>query len=59
MKKLVSAILLAAFAIPILAGCGEASSDKVTSTNDDGSLKVDSKGTGKKGAMENDKGLSN
>ena len=58
MKKIVALVLVAAFAIPILVGCGE-TTEKVNSTTDDGAIKVDSKAAGKKGAMENDKGLTN
>lgn len=58
MKKIVSLVVLAAFAFPILVGCGE-STEKVNSTTDPGTIKVDSSAAGKKGAQENDKGLNN
>lgn len=55
MKKVVTYIVLASFAIPILVGCGE-STEKVDSNAP--TVKVDSNAAGKKGAQENSKGLT-
>ena len=56
MKKIFVCIVLAVMAVPFLAGCGEQSQtvDSAPKT-----VEIDSSGVGKKGAMENDKGLKN
>lgn len=55
MKKFFTLSIVAMLAVPFLAGCGE-STTKVESKDE--VIQVDSSGkSGKKGAMENDKGL--
>lgn len=54
MKKLFVFVVVAMMAVPFLAGCGEASQNV---NSDAKTVQVDSSGSGKKGAMENDKGL--
>ena len=57
MKKLFALVVVSMMAIPFLAGCGE-STTQVKSKDE--VIQVDSSGkSGKKGAMENDKGLNN
>lgn len=55
MKKLIALTLVSLIALPILVGCGEKSE---TVQSKDAAIPVDSSGN-KKGAMENDKGLTN
>lgn len=55
MKKIITLSLIAVLAVPFLAGCGE----KAETVDSSKPVQVDSSGSGKKGAAENDKGLTN
>lgn len=55
MKKIILLSLVGVLSLPILIGCGE----KAETVDSSKPVQVDSAGAGKKGAMENDKGLTN
>lgn len=56
MKKLIAFVLVASFIAPILISCGE-KSESVDSNNPP--TVIDSEQGGKKGPMENNKGINN
>lgn len=55
MKKIILLSLIAVLTVPFLAGCG----DKAETVDSSKPVNVDSSAAGKKGAAENDKGLTN